>query len=100
MKTMITIQKKYLEQELENLNRMLEDLKKCSGKAYKLAGNVFIEAKKEELIEEIEKSIGDLKLKIELYNKQLERLGKNEKEEKIQNEKTKIIEIDIVQNKY
>jgi hypothetical protein len=25
---------------------------------------------------------------------------KNEKEEKIQNEKTKIIEIDIVQNKY
>jgi len=82
MKTMIMIQKRYLEQELENLHRMLEDLKKCKGKVYKLAGNVFIEANKEELIEEIKKSTEDLKLKIELYNKQLERLGKDEKEEK------------------
>jgi prefoldin beta subunit len=73
------LQKQQLKIQSEEINSALEELKKITEKqkVYKIVGPILIEANKDEIIKELNEKNETLNSRIDILEKQEERLRKN-----------------------
>ena len=73
----IMLQKQQLQMQTEELNHAIEELVKAPGAVYKILGPILVQSTKDEVSKDLQTKREDFSSKIELLDKQEERMKKN-----------------------
>ena len=73
----VMLQKQQLQMQSDELNHAIEELGKASGKVYRIVGPIVIQSNKDDMSKELQSRRADYTSKVELLEKQEERLKKN-----------------------
>jgi prefoldin beta subunit len=73
----IMLQKQQLQMQSDELNHAISELDKASGQVYRIVGPIVIQSKKDEVSKELQGKREDCNSKVELLDKQEERIKKN-----------------------
>ena len=74
---LVVLQKQQMKLETEELDHALSEMKKASGAVYKIVGPILIQSKKEDVEKDLIERKEFLSSRIEILDKQEERLKKN-----------------------
>jgi len=73
----VMLQKQQLQMQTDELAHALEELGKASGNVYRIVGPILIQSQKEEVSKDLQGKREEFNSKVELLDKQEERLKKN-----------------------
>ena len=74
---LIMLQRQQMKLQDEELDHALQEVEKASGNMYRLVGPILLEAKKDEVVRDLQEKKGSVGSRLELLTKQEERLKKN-----------------------